>query len=182
MRSHGCSDGGHRRVGTEAQIRALTTLGRRAGYIEPDEGVFGSQGVRSQRPDRGRDHDAPNEGGQPPSWHHDQTGHRSGSWIRVLAIPRLGETLDEFKGFVLARDVLESVVRDQGDRPLSTILRKGLAVEANRRCDDLLLQFCLRRVHCALVQREGDTIGLVTLEDVLEELVGEISDEKDRAF
>ena len=69
-----------------------------------------------------------------------------------------------------------------GIRSRRTVMREGLAIDADRRCDDLLLQFRLRRLHAAVVQRSGITIGLVTLEDVLEELVGEIRDETDRAF
>lgn len=173
---------GRRRVGTEAQIRALATLGRRAGYIEPDEGVLVHKAFILN--DRTAE-DIMTPRTRMASLRLDTTVGQAAEQVlgaEFSRYPVFGKSLDDFKGFVLARDVLESVARNQDARPLSTILREGLAVDANRRCDDLLLQFRLRRVHCALVQREGDTIGLVTLEDVLEELVGEISDEKDRAF
>jgi len=93
-----------------------------------------------------------------------------------------GASLDDYAGLVLARDVLEAVVDGRGDQPLTSVARSGLTVDADQRCDDLLLQFRLRRLHLAVVQRAGATVALVTLEDVLEELVGEITDERDRTF
>ena len=93
--------------------------------------------------------------------------------------PVFGASLDDFRGVVLARDLLEAVARGEGDRLLESVLRDGLEVDATRRSDALLLEFRLRRTHLAVVRRDDDTIGLVTLEDVLEELVGEISDETD---
>ena len=62
---------------------------------------------------------------------------------------------------------------------MSEICRSGLIVPATMRSDDLLVRFREERVHLAVVQDNQKTIGLVTLEDVLEELVGEIEDEKD---
>ena len=173
---------GRRRVGTETQIRALTTLGRRAGHIEADEGLLVHK-VFILNDRTAADIMTPRS--KIASLPLDSTlGEAS---ARVLGsefsrYPVSGASLDDFRGFTLARDILEGVARGDADQPLATVLRDGLAVDADRRCDDLLLQFRLRRVHCAIVRRDGRTIGLVTLEDVLEELVGEISDEKDTAF
>jgi len=173
---------GRRRIGTEEQIRALATLGRQAGYIESDEGILVQRAfILNDR--TAADIMTPRA---------EIAGLRMNLTLRqaldqVLAseysrYPVFAESMNDFAGFVLARDVLESVIRGEGDQPLSSVMREGLAIDADRRCDDLLLQFRLRRVHSAVVQRSGVIIGLVTLEDVLEELVGEIRDEKDRAF
>ena len=173
---------GRRRVGTETQIRALTTLGRRAGYIEPDEGtlvhkafILNDRTAADIMTPRDRIASLP----MSSTIGEASTKVAGSSFSRF---PVFGESLDDFKGYVLARDVLEAVVRGSDVQPVASVMREGLAIEAGRRCDDLLLQFRLRRLHIAIVQRADATIGLVTLEDVLEELVGEISDEKDRAF
>lgn len=173
---------GRRRVGTETQIRALTTLGRRAGYIEPDEGllvhkvfILNDRTAADIMTPRSRIASLPLE-----STLGEASSRVLGSeFSRYLVY---GASLDDFRGFTLTRDILEAVARGHADHPLSTVVRKGLVVDSDRRCDDLLLQFRLRRVHFAVVRRDSRTIGLVTLEDVLEELVGEISDEKDTAF
>ena len=173
---------GRRRIGTEEQIRALATLGRRAGYIEADEGVLVDRAFILH--DRtAADIMTPRE--RMASLRSDLTVSAAAEQVlgsSYSRYPVFGTTLDDFIGFVLTRDLLEAVVRGEGDQPLTSLTRDGLVLAASRRCDDMLLQFRLRRVHAALVQRSGATVGLVTLEDVLEELVGEIRDEKDVAF
>ena len=170
---------GRRRVGTEEQIRALTTLGRKAGYSEADEGVLVHKAfILNDR--TAADIMTPRA---------DIASLRLQSSVREAAdivmkqpfsrYPVFGASLDDFRGVVLARDLLEAVARGEGDRLLESVLRDGLEVDATRRSDALLLEFRLRRTHLAVVRRDDDTIGLVTLEDVLEELVGEISDETD---
>ena len=173
---------GRRRIGTEEQIRALATLGRQAGYIEADEGVLVHRAfVLNDR-----------TAGDIMTPRHRMVSLRGDLAISEAAeqvlgssysrYPVFGGSPGDFKGFVLTRDILEAVVRGDGEQPLAALTRDGLVLDESRRCDDLLLQFRLRRVHAALVQRSGATVGLVTLEDVLEELVGEIRDENDVAF
>jgi putative hemolysin len=77
------------------------------------------------------------------------------------------------------RDLLEALADGLGDEPVAVISRAGLKVDAERRSDDLLLYFRDQHSHLAVVERSGETLGVVSLEDVLEELVGEIEDEKD---
>ncbi len=170
---------GRRRVGTEEQIRALTTLGRRAGYIEADEGVLVHKAfILNDRTAA----DIMTPRGSVASLRLASTVGEAANAIMgqpYSRYPVFGSTLDDFRGVVLARDLLEAVAREGGDQPLETVLREGLEVDADRRCDALLLQFRLRRTHLAVVRRGDDTLGIVTLEDVLEELVGEITDEKD---
>lgn len=173
---------GRRHVGTEEQIRALTTLGRRAGHIEPDEGALVHRAfVLNDR--TAADIMTPRT--EIAALQMDQTLREALDQVlgsEFSRYPVFGESANDFRGVVLARDLLEAVVRGDADRPLSSVVRAGLSVEADRRCDDLLLQFRIRRVHVAVVRRGEVTVGLVTLEDVLEELVGEIRDETDRAF
>jgi len=173
---------GRRRVGTETQIRALTTLGRRAGYIEPDEGLLVHKAfILNDR--TAADIMTPRSkitalSGKLPL----SEASREVLASEFSRYPVFGESLDDFLGVVLARDIFGEVVRGRQDQALLSLVREGIEVSADRRCDDLLLHFRLRRLHLAVVREEGRIVGLVTLEDVLEELVGNISDEKDDAF
>ncbi|HTN75205.1 MAG TPA: CBS domain-containing protein, partial [Pirellulaceae bacterium] len=71
------------------------------------------------------------------------------------------------------------LAQGKDEEPVTSILREALVVEAATRSDQLLVLFRDRYIHLAVVQDSGKTVGLVTLEDVLEQLVGEIEDEKD---
>lgn len=88
-------------------------------------------------------------------------------------VPVYTGTLDQVAGFVHAFDVIQAV----DEAP--TLRRVGLATPSGR-CNDLLFRMLRERQHLAIVQGPaGETLGLVTLEDLLEELVGEIRDEHD---
>jgi CBS domain containing-hemolysin-like protein len=89
--------------------------------------------------------------------------------------------LDDVRGFVHAKDLL-MIEPEQADRAIPPrLVRRMLVVPASRTLEDLLLSMRRARVHVALVTgSDGRTAGLVTLEDLLEELVGDILDESDR--
>jgi CBS domain containing-hemolysin-like protein len=94
-------------------------------------------------------------------------------------LPVYRETLDDVVGMVHIKDVLTCLI---GDRPfdLKSILREVLFIAPSMRVLDLLLQMRLARIHMALVIDEfGGIDGLMTIEDVVEEIVGEIEDEHD---
>jgi CBS domain containing-hemolysin-like protein len=97
-------------------------------------------------------------------------------------LPVIGEDTDDIRGFVLLREVLEELAKGNGKIfPTNEILlHQVVAVRESTKVDQLLLTFQRQRVHVAIVIDEyGGTSGLVTLEDVLEQLVGEIVDETD---
>jgi CBS domain containing-hemolysin-like protein len=90
-----------------------------------------------------------------------------------------GRDLDEVVGFIHAKDLLR-VPADARSLPLSSVrTRRLLVVDPRRRLGDLLAAMRRARLHLALVVDDGRTAGLVSLEDVLEEVVGEIRDEHD---
>jgi CBS domain containing-hemolysin-like protein len=91
-----------------------------------------------------------------------------------------GRDIDEIHGFVHAKDLL-AVPAEARNEPLPrTLVRRMLVVPANRTLQQLLLAMRKARIHVALVvDGEGRTAGVVTLEDVLESLVGDIRDEHD---
>jgi len=96
-------------------------------------------------------------------------------------VPVFRETLDDAVGIIHFKDLLPYAV-DGRTVPLAQLVRKVLFVAPSMPVLDLLLQMRLSRVHMALVVDEfGGIDGLVTIEDVIEEIVGEIEDEHDDA-
>jgi putative hemolysin len=96
-------------------------------------------------------------------------------------IPVYEETIDEIIGILYAKDLLPILKGSTGERPaLRSLLRPPVFVPESMSVDDLLHEFQRRKVHLAIVLDEyGGTAGLVTIEDLLEEIVGEIQDEYD---
>jgi putative hemolysin len=96
-------------------------------------------------------------------------------------IPVYEQTIDEIVGILYAKDLLPFLKDSAGEPPaLRTLLRTPVFVPESMSVDDLLHEFQRRKVHIAIVLDEyGGTAGLVTIEDLLEEIVGEIQDEYD---
>ncbi len=91
-------------------------------------------------------------------------------------IPVYDGTVDNILGVLYAKDLLP--IARSGDFDITTIMRTVPFIPDNKPIDDLLQEFRERKVHMAIVLDEyGGTSGLVTIEDILEELVGEITDE-----
>jgi magnesium and cobalt transporter len=96
--------------------------------------------------------------------------------------PVHGENKDEILGILLAKDLLRGVVADQGPGTVRELLRPAVLIPESKKLNVLLKEFRLSRNHMALVVDEyGGVAGLVTIEDVLEQIVGEIDDEHDEA-
>lgn len=95
--------------------------------------------------------------------------------------PVIGEDRDEVVGILLAKDVLKFIVESPGvPLDLTDLLRPTTFIPESKRLDTLLQEFRSSRNHMAIVVDEyGGTSGLLTIEDVLEEIVGEIDDEHD---
>jgi CBS domain containing-hemolysin-like protein len=96
-------------------------------------------------------------------------------------IPVYHDDLDDVLGFVFAKDVLKALHQGKVDMPLRDIVREAHVVPESKKVADLLREMQRERFHIALVTDEyGSVTGIVSLEDLLEELVGEIADEYDR--
>ena len=92
-------------------------------------------------------------------------------------LPVYDGTLDHIVGILYARDLLKHLGTTQ-PFDMRTAMRPAVFVPESKPLRDLLMEFRLQKVHIAIVLDEyGGTAGLVTIEDILEELVGEISDE-----
>ena len=95
-------------------------------------------------------------------------------------LPVYRETLDDVMGMIHMKDVLVHLALREQPFDIARMLREVLFVAPSARLLDLLLEMRLKRVHMALVVDEfGGIDGLITIEDVVEEIVGEIEDEHD---
>ena len=95
--------------------------------------------------------------------------------------PVIGESPDDILGVLLAKDLLPQILSDDRENfDVTQLLRRSVVVPESKRLNVLLREFRLNRNHMAIVIDEyGGVAGLVTIEDVLEEIVGEIEDETD---
>ena len=97
-------------------------------------------------------------------------------------LPVYADSLDRVIGMIHIKDVFMASVDPRRDRTIEKLLREPLFVPESMGVIDLLAQMRARRVHLAIVVDEfGGTDGLVTIEDVVEEIVGDIEDEHDEA-
>jgi len=93
-------------------------------------------------------------------------------------VPVYQDNIDNITGIIYAKDLLPYL--DQQEFDWRRIKRKAFFVPENKKLDDLLSEFQQKKIHLAIVVDEyGGTSGVITLEDVIEEIVGEISDEYD---
>jgi putative hemolysin len=165
---------------TETEIRQLTALGHNAGEIEEHERELIERAFRLDetktwevmvpRVDMFAWPDSKLLGEIAPEL----------STVRHSRVPVFGESIDDITGVLYLRDAYHALVAGERDTPLRKLAREPLVVPGSLPLTKLLRDFQARRVHLAVVVDEyGGTDGLVTLEDVIEELVGEIVDETD---
>ena len=95
-------------------------------------------------------------------------------------IPLYEETIDNIVGIIYAKDVLKHLTEGTQPGSLKTIARPPYFIPETKKVDELLTELRQNKIHIAIVVDEyGGTAGLVTTEDILEEIVGEIEDEYD---
>lgn len=96
-------------------------------------------------------------------------------------IPAYRESVDNIVGVIYAKDILIEMNKPQGERhKIKKLLRPAIFVPESKRVSELLKELQKQKIHMAIVLDEyGGTAGLVTIEDLLEEIVGEIFDEYD---
>jgi CBS domain containing-hemolysin-like protein len=165
----------------EEEIRSMAAVGQEEGALEQHEAElihsvfdFGDRLVREvmvPRPDMVA---APVDGGMRRVLDLMlQHGHSR--------IPVYREGIDEIIGVAYAKDLLRHMHAGKPEVRLTAVMRDPLFVPETNKAATLLEEMQSRRVHIAIVTDEyGSTAGLVTIEDLLEELVGEIADEYDR--
>lgn len=171
---------GTREVGTEQQIRALANIGRGEGYIDADERELIHRAfVLNDRTTA--DIMTPLE--KIITCHTSTTIRDATKMVfqhTFSRYPVIGASPHDVRGYVLSADILQALAHGKEGAPVSAITRPVPKVSSALRCDDLLHVLRKNAAQFAIVADNGKTVGLVTLEDVLEELVGDIMDEKDR--
>lgn len=96
-------------------------------------------------------------------------------------IPIYKDSIDEIVGILHAKDLLKLLGKDPASNIPFDILRKPYFVPRSQRVSELLRNFKARKTHLAIVTDEyGGTAGIITIEDIIEEIVGEIMDEHDK--
>lgn len=96
-------------------------------------------------------------------------------------LPVYRETIDHIVGILHVRDLLRFIVEEADQVRVTEVMRPAYFIPESKRLDELLRDLQQQRVHMAIVVDEfGGTAGIVTIEDVLEEIVGEIQDEYDQ--
>jgi len=93
-------------------------------------------------------------------------------------VPVFEDNLDKIQGVLYVKDLLPHLEKENFN--WTSLLRKPLYIPENKKLDDLLTEFKTKKIHMAIVVDEyGGTSGIITLEDVIEEIFGEFSDEFD---
>ena len=96
-------------------------------------------------------------------------------------IPVYEESIDNIIGVLYTKDMLRQLREGHNDRPIRDLVRPAYFVPETKKLDDLLREIQQQRVHMVIVVDEyGSVAGLVTIEDLVEEIVGDIQDEYDR--
>lgn len=164
----------------ERVVREISEIGREEGFVGEDEHLLVE---RAFKLDELTAWDAMVPRVDIFAWQDSQTldaivhGLDSVPFSRV---PVYGESIDDITGILYVREVYEAVVAGRTDVTLKQLAREPLFIPGSLSLTRLLSQFQTRRTHMGIVADEfGGTDGLVTLEDILEELVGEIVDETD---
>ncbi|MGH9404137.1 MAG: hemolysin family protein [Terriglobia bacterium] len=166
---------------SEAEIKAMAMMGASSGAIEPDEAAMIRQ-IFNLNDITARDLMTPRgkvfflEGEKTLSELKTQIINAHHSRIPVVN----GDSFDHVIGVAHQRDLLIGLDDGRSGARVKTFAKKPLLVPEQLLADELLREFQKARTHLAVVIDEhGETSGVVTLEDCLEELVGEIIDEKD---
>lgn len=96
-------------------------------------------------------------------------------------IPVYKENIDDITGIIYIKDLFLQAAYQRKTNKLTSLARKAYFIPESKKVDELLKEFKKDKIHMAIVVDEyGGTAGLVTLEDILEEIVGEIQDEYDK--
>lgn len=170
---------GTRRVGTEEQITSLVRLGTDSGYIDKEESKIIHR-VFVLNDKTAEELMTPFE--KTALISQDTRIKEAVDFIREKRFSRypvVEAASGNVTGFVLAADIFEGALFQCKSRLVGDIASEALFISFEETADDLMYLFKKERKHMAVVVRDNTPVGVVTLEDVLEELVGEIEDERD---
>ncbi|MEA3400961.1 MAG: hemolysin family protein [Armatimonadota bacterium] len=180
MRIFGISPRHHRHFVTAEEIMAAADLGEEEGTVEPEEGEM-LDSVIELRERTVKDIMVPRV---------DMVALSADATVEQLMevavesgfsrIPIYAESIDHITGIVYVNDILMQLADAPRHIRLAAVARTPILAPESKRLDEMLSELRQQKVHIAIVIDEfGGTEGLVTIEDILEELVGEIEDEHD---
>lgn len=180
LRLVGISPRHQRHFITADEIRAAADMGEEEGTVEPDEGEMfdsvielGEKTVRDIMVPRVDIVAVPEDASLEQAA---EVAVGSG----FSRIPVYADTIDRITGVVYVNDVMVHLSRGDNEVKVSEVAREPLLAPETKRLDEMLRELRESKVHIAIIIDEfGGTEGLVTIEDILEELVGEIEDEHD---
>lgn len=162
---------------TEEEIRAMLELGEEEGAIERDEKEMVTEALDFDDTKAWEVH-VPRE--DIVCLHEDDTVEaliKKSIDTGFSRFPVFRDTIDDIVGMVHVKDTL--LVADK-KRPLKDIMRDILKIRAGMKADDVLREMQRRKIHLAILHGDdGKTLGIVTMEDLIEEVFGEIADEHD---
>ncbi|WP_053961007.1 hemolysin family protein [Sulfobacillus thermosulfidooxidans] len=169
------------RLLTEEEIRSMVEVGEEEGLLEADErqmiqGIFdlGETVAREVMVPRIDVNALPDTAPLREAW--DAVIHWGHSRLPVFR-----KTIDDVVGVIYARDILAYLKERDPQTPIGELARPVLYIPETKKVDELLADFRRQRTQIAVVLDEyGGTAGIVTIEDLLEEIVGEIQDEYDQ--
>jgi CBS domain containing-hemolysin-like protein len=167
---------------TEAEIAQLTSIGQEQGAIEEHEGDMIHRVLALNDVTAG---DIMTPRPEMLALRANQTLAQAAEQLAQMnrsLIPVYGKNRDEVVGILDRMDALLALAKDKGEMNLTdpVICSKPYYVPTSMTADELLVRFQRRTEHMAIVVGQyGETVGLVTIEDVIEEIVGEIYDEQD---
>jgi len=166
---------------TEAEIKSVVNLGEEVGEIEKDERImihnifrFSELQANEIMTDRTQ------------IFSLDSDAYLKDVSEEILSqgfsrIPVYEDQTDNIKGILYAKDILQHLLSKGEDRPLRDLIRPAMIIPETMLIDNLLREFKKEKVHIAMVVDEhGGISGLITIEDILEEIVGDIYDETDK--
>ncbi len=174
----GRAEGG--RIITEEEIRTMVEVGEEEGLLEAEEREM-IQGIFDLGDTVVREVMVPRIDVQALA----STATLGQAWDAVIQwghsrLPVYRVTIDDVIGVLYARDILLYIKERPPETPVQDLVRPVQYVPETKKVDELLADFRRRRSHIAVVLDEyGGTAGIVTIEDLLEEIVGEIQDEYD---
>jgi CBS domain containing-hemolysin-like protein len=166
---------------TEAEIKSVVNLGEEVGEIEKDERImihnifrFSELQANEIMTDRTQIFSLDSD-----SYLKDVSKEIVSQGLS--RIPVYEDQTDNIKGILYAKDVLQHMLSKGEDRPLRDLIRPAMIIPETMLIDNLLREFKKEKVHIAMVVDEhGGISGLITIEDILEEIVGDIYDETDK--
>ncbi|MBT3312073.1 MAG: HlyC/CorC family transporter [Desulfobacterales bacterium] len=165
---------------TEAEIKSVVSLGEEVGEVEKDEKImihnifrFSDLQVSEIMVDRTQIYCIDSH-----TLLNDVTTEITNKGFS--RIPIYEETKDNIIGILYAKDILKSIFSGGEDTEVSKIVRPAMFIPESMHIDDLLKEFQKKKIHIAMVADEhGGISGLITFEDLLEQIVGDIYDETD---